>query len=238
MKNVFITGVSSGLGWGLATECLQRGDQVFGISRRSPGDLLPHERLQFAAQDLTEFDSLTETVGSLLPEHTSLDLVILNAGILGEIADMRDTSLDQLRHLMDTNVWANKVILDTILRPPRHVRQVVAISSGAAVNGNRGWGGYSISKAALNMLTLLYARENPDTHLSALAPGLVDTAMQDYLCSRPADPRFESLENLKSRRHTAEMPGPQAAAVRLMEVITRLPSLVESGQFVDVRQLP
>ena len=78
---------------------------------------------------------------------------------------------------MKINVWSNKVICDWLLKSIPEIYQIVFMSSGAAVNGNRGWGSYSLSKATLNMLAKLYAAEAKQTHFSALAPGLVDTAI-------------------------------------------------------------
>ncbi len=72
--------------------------------------------------------------------------------------------------------------MDWLLEWGRPVRQVIMVSSGATVLGNKGWGAYALSKAGLNMLARLYDHEFPDTHISALAPGLIDTAMMDYLC--------------------------------------------------------
>ena len=90
--------------------------------------------------------------------------------MLGSLGDMSEAQLDDLKRVMDVNVWSNKTVLDALFARAFPVKQVVTISSGAAVNGNRGWRGYSISKAALNMLTRLYAAENPDTHFCARWP--------------------------------------------------------------------
>jgi len=234
---VLITGVSSGLGFGLAKEYLQRGRAVLGMSRRRPEDLARHENFFFESVDLAQNEAIRPALGRLLGQVDSLDLAILNAGVLGNLADMAEQSLEEIQHVMQVNVWANKVLLD-VLFPAAAPRQVVTISSGASVNGNRGWGGYSISKAALNMLTRLYARERPDTHFCALAPGLVDTAMQDEICGREADERFPSVESIKSKRHTEAMPTGEQLAPRLVEIIDRLPQLVDSGEFADIRQPP
>lgn len=237
-QTVFITGVSSGIGNGLAHEYLSRGDSVIGLSRRQPSDLLAFENFQFSSIDVTDAEAVRIRLPELLNKFDSPETVILNAGMLGRLADMKDSSLDELKKLMDVNVWSNKTILDVVLANCPTTKKVVTISSGAAVNGNRGWSGYSISKAALNMLTMLYAKENENTHFSAVAPGLVDTAMQDYLCGHQADERFASLEVLKSKRHTDEMPDPSQAAKRLVSVFDSIESHVDSGGFVDVRQLP
>lgn len=192
-EKVCITGVSSGLGHGLAKVYLERGAEVYGCSRREPADLVANG-LRFASVDLTDETGGARTFGELIRTAGHFDTVILNAGKLGEIRDMADTPLDDLRETMEVNVWANKWLLDALFADGRTVGHVVAISSGASQSGSRGWNGYSLSKAALNMLVKLYAGERPETHFTAFAPGLVDTAMQDYLTNLPEDPRYEPLE--------------------------------------------
>ena len=235
-KTAFITGVSSGIGHGLAEEYLAQGWKVFGVSRRQPQ--IESDNFHFAALDLTDESNVASVLGQLLKETTHISHVVLNAGVLGKVADIADAPLEDLRRTMDINVWSCKTVLDSLFAMKIQCDQVVTISSGAAINGNRGWNGYSISKAALNMLTQLYAAENEKTHFAAVAPGLVDTAMQDYLCGLPEDPRYPSLENLKVRRGTAEMPSPAKVAGRLISVFQRLPDTCASGGFVDIRQLP
>jgi NAD(P)-dependent dehydrogenase (short-subunit alcohol dehydrogenase family) len=207
-----------------------------GISRRAT-PLLGQAGFHDHQCDLTDEAGVGEVVRLLQKQFQMLDLVVLNAGALGAIGDMRETGLDELRRLMDVNVWANKTLLDELVRAGTELRQVVAISSGAAIVGNRGWNGYAISKAALNMLVQLYAQELPGVHFSAIAPGLVDTAMQDYLCGLEPNENFPSLEGLRSRRKTAEMPGPDELATRLADVISRAPKLIPSGQFLDIRKV-
>lgn len=236
--NVFLTGVSSGIGRALAAHYLVQGRRVFGVSRRTPADLVGQENFRFESLDLREFDQVAPALDRLLHGLNRLDLVVLNAGVLGRFGDLIDVPLSDLKHTMDINLWANKVLLDRLFASGPAVSQVVAVSSGASVNGNRGWGGYSLSKAALNMLVKLYSREQSETHFTALAPGIIDTAMQDELCSQPADERYPSLEKLRSKRGTAEMPGPEEAAAILAGTFGRLPSLVASGEYADIRQLP
>ncbi len=235
---VLITGVSSGIGHALADQYLSRADRVLGVSRRTPSDLVDHPNFKFATMDLTEVNAVQSGLPKLLDSVSELNTVVLNAGILGEVSDMKDSSLSDLRALMDVNVWANKIVLDSLFTNCPSIERVIAISSGAAVNGNRGWSGYSISKAALNMLIMLYARENEDTFFASVAPGLVDTAMQDYLCGQTDDSRYPSLDALKSKRGTDEMPDPPAAARKLIAMFDSIEKFVPSGGFVDIRHLP
>ena len=235
-QNIFITGISSGIGYALAKAYLQKNYQVFGLSRRDPYDLNKFGKLQFQSVDLSQIENIHLHLSSILKEADSLELVILNAGILGNIKDIKDTSLEDLKHIMDINLWANKVICDYLFGSNIPIKQLVSISSGAAVNGNRGWNGYALSKAGLNMLTKLYASEEENTHFSALAPGLIDTAMQDYIYNLPSCDKYPSLDKLKQAKGTVNMPDPDEAALMLIETFPKLLKF-QSGSFIDIRQL-
>ncbi|HSH30391.1 MAG TPA: SDR family NAD(P)-dependent oxidoreductase [Thiohalobacter sp.] len=229
---LFVTGNSSGLGRGFSAAALDRDWEVYGCSRRGC-DL---EGVHDIQCDLADAATVPAALKQLLAGVERLDLVILNAGILGEIKPMHHTSLEELRRSMEINVWANKVILDWLLEAGIAIDQIVGISSGAAVLGNKGWNGYAISKAALNMLLRLYSHEFPQAHLSAIAPGLIDTAMMDYLCVEPDPEEYPALGRIRAARGTDTMPGPRAAAERVLEVVDRLKAF-DSGSFVDIRQL-
>ena len=237
-QTILITGVSSGIGHGLAKQYLASGHRVLGTSRRTPEDLTANDNFTFVSADLTNRAATSSAIETLMKGVDQVNIAILNAGVLGTFGDMADADLDEAKHVMDVNVWSNKNVIDALFDQQAVIDRIVTVSSGASVNGHRGWRGYAISKAALNMLTMLYAKERPETHFCALAPGLVDTAMQDQLCGRAMDERFDSIEALKSKRGTEGMPTPDAAAMRLIEAIDLLPSLVASGDYADVRKMP
>lgn len=233
---VLITGTSSGIGFGLAKYYLDKGHEVIGISRTENQELINHQYFNHIQMDLSDFLQQKEALPKKLNHLYEVDLVVLNAGILSPIKDMKEVELDDFKSVMDINVWANKILLDIVCEIIDSVKQVVAISSGASVFGNRGWNAYSISKAALNMLIKLYANENPDIHFSAIAPGLVDTQMQDYICSLEKDKRYPSVERLKAAKGTKDMPLPVEAAPMLAEAFVEA-LRCESGSYIDVRDM-
>jgi len=238
MNHAFITGVSSGIGYALAQEYLRRGWRVYGVSRRTATGLSEDGRFNHATLDLHDHQRTSSVLSGLLEGVKRLDIAVLCAGVLGHFDDLASVDLGDLKQVMEINLWANKTVIDGLFCDGRTVGQVVTITSGASVNGNRGWAGYSISKAALNMLTKLYAREHLETHFCALSPGVIDTPMLDKLCTLSPDDRFPALEALRSKRNTPEMPTPEKAASQLIDVFARLPELVESGEYADVRKLP
>ncbi len=234
-KNVLITGVSSGIGYGLLKSYLKTGYHVYGVSRREVN--IDSERFHFATLDLAEIDSISKTITSLLEGINSLELVVLNAGVLPTFGDMKDTSIADINYTMQVNVWTNKVLLDCLISNVSKIKQIIGISSGASQSGTRGWNAYALSKATLNMLIQLYAAENPQIHFTAFAPGLVDTAMQTYLSQLKPSADYPVLQRLQSARGTEAMPQPETLAPQLAaQIFERLLSM-PSGEYVDIRHL-
>lgn len=236
-SSVLLTGVSSGIGLALAEAFLRRGDRVFGLSRHRPVMADRVESFIFESVDLRVAADIEPGLARLLHGISHLDLVVLNAGSLGPLGDLGNTPLEALTELMQVNVWANKLILDALARRAVRVDQVVAVSSGAALTTERGWNGYALTKAALNRLIALYAAERPETHFCALAPGLVETAMQRAIRELPGSSEFKAFERLKAAVGTAGMSPPETAATRLVAVFPRLRDH-PSGSYLDLRKLP
>jgi NAD(P)-dependent dehydrogenase (short-subunit alcohol dehydrogenase family) len=215
---VLITGISRGIGYGLAKYYLQNGDEVYGLGRSNPfGD-----EIRFYKIDLSAFEKISRAIDAL--EIDKLDLAILNAGILGEIKLMKEWSVKELQNIFDINVWANKVLIDE-LAP--FTEKIVVMSSGAAVNGNPGWGGYALSKCALNMMVSIYAKEI-DSKIYALAPGVIDTDMVAKVISGDHS-KFPSLDRVEAGRV-----GLEEGVKRIVNTIEKLDEF-ENGSFVDVR---
>lgn len=237
MRKILITGTSSGLGDGLARYLSSRSHMVYGISRKDNPKLRKCASYQHVFSDLTDQKAMENALNPVLEINQEWDLIVLNAGVLGEIGDMHEVSTESMKSVMEINLWANKYLLDFLIKSKVRVQQVVAISSGAAVNGNRGWNAYSLSKAALNMMIQLYAKEMPETHFSALAPGLVDTEMQAHIASLESDKRFPSFDRLREARGTDKMPRPLELAPKLLEAMDALKTHYPSGSFADIRSM-
>ena len=144
--NVLITGVSSGLGKALKDEYLDLGHNVYGISRGNVDDC-NHTEL-----DLSYVPNVNQKLPDLLKDVKKLDVVILNAGMLGDIKTFDEWGYGELLEIMNVNVWSNKYILDWLFKNDIKVKQVITISSGASEHTYKGWGGYSITKSALRMM--------------------------------------------------------------------------------------
>ncbi|MEO1958829.1 MAG: SDR family NAD(P)-dependent oxidoreductase [Nautiliaceae bacterium] len=212
---VLITGISRGIGYGLAKYYIQKGYEVIGLGRSNP-----FRGIEFYEVDVRAFEKL----GKIASKIKNIDLAILNAGVLGEIKELKDWSIRELEDVFDVNVWANKILIDEL-----DAKKIVAISSGAGVNGNKGWGGYSLSKCVLNMMVKIYAKEM-DKKIYALAPGVIETDMVKKVISVNKS-KFQSVKRVE-----AGMIDLERGVKRVVKAIDRLDEF-ENGSFVDVREL-
>ena len=224
MSNIFITGVNTGLGNALAVAYLSKGYKVYAVGREVPSILDKNPNFFFFPYDLSETYMLKEALKDFI-EKRSFEVAILNAGVLGEIKPLNQTNL------MEINVWANKEIIDA-LSEYAFVQQIVGISSGASVSGSKGWGAYALSKSSLNMLLKVYAKELPDIHFTALAPGVIDTAMVRHIIHTIDERKYPSVSRLKE----GKIQSPKEAAHLLIDTFPKLFEY-ESGSFLDVRTM-
>lgn len=227
--NIFITGVSSGLGRSLMNNYLNSGHKVYGISRS------PVSECNHVCCDLRDLETIQIKLEDLLGSVNTVDIVILNAGILGEIKLFEDWSLDELSEIMNVNTWSNKIILDWLLNQKK-ISQVISISSGASQYTYKGWSGYSLSKSALHMMMEVYAKDKETCHFMSVAPGLIDTEMQDYLCNSVDKNKFPVIEKFIDSRNNNLTESPDTIASKLIKLIPSLKEF-ENGSFIDMRKL-
>jgi NAD(P)-dependent dehydrogenase (short-subunit alcohol dehydrogenase family) len=187
---VLITGASSGIGRGLATELGRRGWRIAVTGRRA-------EKLQETAAQVTsgggkclplegsvtDPETVRKHYASIREAWGGLDWLILNAGV-SHPTSARRFDAEAYREIFDTNVggainWLGAALPDLIAQ---HRGKVVAISSLAAWRGLPNAGAYSASKAAL--VKLLEA-----TRVDLRGTGVeVVTVCPGFILSDPDDP--------------------------------------------------
>ena len=227
-KSILITGCSSGLGLALTNYYLQKGFKVYGISRNKPE--IQNQNFIHISFDLSKISEIKTSLTTILKEIKNLDLVFLNAGMLGKIKILQELSIEEMQEVYNLNVYANKELLDILMQID--VKNIFIISSGASKTGYKGWGSYSLSKAGVNMLVNLYSNEMFNTKIIALAPGVIKTPMTDYI-------RFELDENIFTSAKKLNEGLVQTAfetAIKIDAFINRIDEF-ETGSYVDIRQI-
>ena len=214
MNNVLITGTSSGLGEALARQFLNHSN-VYGIV-----GLTKSEICDFATLDTmgTHLERLTDGVDCF-------DYVVLNAGILGDLKPVSQITIEEYRNALNINVWSNKILLDHVLSKCR-VKNVIAISSGAATKTYFGWSLYCCSKAA-------FKHEHKAVNFVSLAPGLVKSKMQDKIYGYD-ELQIPSVKKFKEAYDN--MPTPDECAQKIVRNLDEIYTKKENG-FFDLRSL-
>lgn len=227
-KNILITGCSSGLGLALTNFYLEKNYKVYGISRNKPN--INNKNFIFNSFDLSNSSLIKIQLDNFISAIEDIHIAYLNAGMLGEIKEIAKLELEEIQKVYELNVYSNKELLDILAKT--NTKNIIAISSGASKNGSKGWASYSLSKAGLNMLVNLYSKELDSTKILAVAPGVIETPMTDYIRHEIDDDIFTSAKVLKA----GVIQKPSQAAKKLDDLINRIDEF-ESGSFVDVRKI-
>ncbi len=186
-----VTGASRGIGYATAKALAKEGAHIIAIAR-TVGSLealdddikaVSGEAATLVPLDVTDYDALDRLGGVIAEKYGKLDILIGNAGYLGDITPISHLKPKTWQKLMDINVTANYRLirsLDPLLRAANNGRAVFVGSSQVAREPRHFWGGYATSKAALECLVKTYAAEieNSNLRVNILNPGPIRTAMR------------------------------------------------------------
>lgn len=184
-----VTGASRGIGRAAAVALARTGAHIVALARTQGAleDLDDEVRAAGSTAtlvpvDLKDFEAIDRLGSALHERFGKLDILLGNAGLLGEIAPLTHVDQAVWDAVMTVNVTANwRLIraLDPLLRASDAGRAVF-ISSAAAHKCTAYWGPYSVSKAALEALVRTYAAETASTTVRVMLvnPGPLRTAMR------------------------------------------------------------
>lgn len=189
---LIITGGSKGIGLGIATCYARKGTKVYSIARTKSAELaaLGVEQIEFDLMDLQHLEAL---FAKLFKEIQSFEEVqkismINNAGMLGPIAPLAKQQAKDILAITTLNLTVPMLCTLFFIQQSAQLnvqKSIINISSGAAQKPYFGWSGYCASKAALNLFGQVVALEQAavshGVKLVSVAPGVVDTAMQDNI---------------------------------------------------------
>ncbi|MEP6806270.1 MAG: SDR family NAD(P)-dependent oxidoreductase [Flavobacterium sp.] len=181
MKNIIVTGTSRGIGYELALQFANAGNQVLAISRKIPQTLLEHQNITCLSVDLADETALQEVESFLSSTWKKVDAVVHNAGAL-LLKPFAETTQADFESIYKVNVFAVANLTRICLPYLEKGSHVVTISSIGGVRGSLKFAGlaaYSSSKGAVITLSELLAEEYKEQGISfnVLALGSVQTEM-------------------------------------------------------------
>lgn len=192
-KVALITGATRGLGAAIAKRYAQEGADLVVLSR----DIAQLEVLDdslasydvnvtLVPYDLKDYTSLSHLARAIADRYGRLDILVGNAAILGMLGPIQQIQTSTWQDVIDINLTANWHLLkflDPLLRQSSAGRAIF-ITSEVAHNILPYWSAYSVSKAALENMVMLYAHENLNSLLrvNLVDPGNIRTAMHAEAC--------------------------------------------------------
>jgi len=185
-----VTGASRGIGAAVARRYAREGAHLVLVARTTGAlEELDDEIQQITGEpatlvpmDLTDFDEIDRMGAALFERFGHLDVLVGNAGMLGTLSPLGHIDPKVWDQVMAVNVTANwRLIrsLDPLLQRSEAGRAIF-VSSTVGAEPRAYWSAYAVSKAALEMLTRIYAAENAESNLRAnlINPGGTRTAMR------------------------------------------------------------
>jgi NAD(P)-dependent dehydrogenase (short-subunit alcohol dehydrogenase family) len=227
-KLALVTGASRGIGAATAEALGAAGAHVILVARSAPALEEVEERIHeaggsatIAPLDLSQADGIGKLAAAAAERWDSLDVLILNAAMLGSLSPVEHIDPKEYARILTLNVAANQALIaafDPMLRKSERA-EVVAVTSSVGQHPRAFWGAYGSSKAALETLLLSYADETE--HLGRLRVHVVDPGATRTRMRQLAFPG-EEPESVKP---------PQVVASAIME---RLRSDAATGERVRI----
>lgn len=224
MKEILITGASSGIGYASAIKAAKDGWRVIACGRNQKRlDELArqHENIRTLAFDITDESSCKVVLGQLSP-----DVVLLNAGTC-EYVDINNWQPSMFKRVFDANFFSVVYCIGALLPNLKANNQIVFVDSLARLLPFTKSQAYGASKAALFYLakTLDVDLNKRGIVVKTVSPGFVKTPLTDkntfdMPMSISADEAAVSIFNIiKRKNRTGYFPTVFAFIIRTLAAI-------------------
>lgn len=203
---ILVTGANRGIGYEVARQMAEKKWTVIltardeATGRKASDDLRGRGfDVWFHRLDVTDPDDIRRLALDLTSEPGRLDVLVNNAGILmDEDRSSPGVTIETLRSTMETNFFGpfqlSQALLPLLNRSDD--ARVINVSSGLGQlsDGGGGYPAYSISKAALNMMTVQMAEDlGGRVIVNSVCPGWVRTEMGGPGATRSLEQGADSI---------------------------------------------
>ncbi len=180
-KLALVTGASRGIGAATAQALAKAGAHVVLVARAQSALEEVEDRIHdsggsatIAPLDLTDGESIARLAAAVAERWEALDIMVLNAAMLGSLSPVEHIDAKEYGRLIATNLLANQALIaafDPLLRRSERA-ELVGVTSSVGSAPRAFWGAYGSSKAALEALLGAYADET--AHAGRIRVHIVD----------------------------------------------------------------
>lgn len=188
-KTAIITGASGGIGMACVELFCQNHAEIYAFVRKNNTDFSNRidelndngGKIHVIECDICCEEDIKIAVKELTKQTKRIDILINNAGTVGESSSFYMTPIDKMKRIFDVNFYGQTILTQYISRimVKKSNGSIVNVSSVAAIDGTPGQYEYSSSKAAVIGATKQLAIElgSYGIRVNAVAPGITDTKM-------------------------------------------------------------
>jgi NAD(P)-dependent dehydrogenase (short-subunit alcohol dehydrogenase family) len=189
-KLALVTGASRGIGAATAEALAAGGAHVVLVARTASALEEVEQRIHeaggsatIAPLDLMQGDAIGKLAAAIAERWDALDILVLNAAMLGSLSPVQDIDPKEYSRLLSLNLLAPQALIaafDPLLRKAERA-DVVALTSSVGAEPRAFWGAYGSSKAALEVLLGAYADETAflkRIRVHIIDPGATRTRMR------------------------------------------------------------
>lgn len=231
-KTIFITGVSSGFGRALASEALEAGHRVIGTVRNDEAlrafEVLSPDRAHGVVLDVTDFARIDSVVADIEAGLGTVDVLVNNAGY-GHEGIFEESSLDEMRHQFDVNVFGAVAMIKAFVPYFRQRRagHILNITSMGGTITMPGIAYYCGSKFALEGISDTLSKELKPFNIfvTAVAPGSFRTDWAGRSMHRTPrsiadyDASFDPVRKAREEKNGKQLGDPRKAAQAMLKII-------------------
>jgi NAD(P)-dependent dehydrogenase (short-subunit alcohol dehydrogenase family) len=197
MQVAIVTGASSGIGFGCATQLAQMGMAVLGVGRDAnklaalEKAVDAPDRIATLAIDLTAQDAPKRIVDLAVSRWGHIDYLVNNAGV-GSPKPLHEADDENLDYFLGLMLRAPFRLARDVLPHMKPGSAIINVTSTFAVVGGLRGGAYSAAKGGLTALTMHIACQYgaQGIRCNAVAPGVIRTPMTEH---RLQDERFRKM---------------------------------------------
>jgi NAD(P)-dependent dehydrogenase (short-subunit alcohol dehydrogenase family) len=186
MKVAIVTGVAGGIGKASAILLAKNGYKVVGMGRSETPDLADFEGLDvtYVSGDVSSAEDREKLISSAL-ECGEIGALINVAGVAPKVRnDLLEMTEESYDYVMGINLKGTLFLTQSvanIMVEQGNGGNIVNISSCSAYTSSTNRGEYCMSKAALGMMTLLFADRlsGEGITVNEICPGIIATGMTE-----------------------------------------------------------
>ena len=211
MATVLVTGANKGIGYEAARQLVGAGHTVYAGARDSSRGRRAADELgaRFVQLDVTD-DASVAAAAKTIEADGGLDVLVNNAGVEprregGAFVPVAEVTADSVREVFETNVFGPVRMLHAFLPLLERSAAPVVINVSSGLSLTRDLAdpanpahfypdiAYPSSKAAVNMLTVQYAKAYPGVKINAVDPGFTATDLNHHAGTQTVEEGAEIL---------------------------------------------